>query len=756
MKKISAVLFIFSAIIFSFPTALHADSAFEGTQDTVSRTGFTFFGGQVSALAVGSTGTVYGGFNSPSGVFCSTDGAASWSSPAKGTDLGNIAALTLDRATGTVYVVGGIKVFKSTDTCLNWTEITNTAGFSDYAFAIVYAHSTLLVAARNGTVGRSTDNGATPLQSVTIDPSATYTQALAASPTAGEFYALVTIGSSKTLFKSTDSGVTWVSLNKSGSYRYVAVDPNDANHIILGADGDAERSTDGGMNWNTIDFQPPGIGRPGQYDPRFVNDRVYLGNLWTDDFATWHSTTQDATYDTVPLGFFTADPSNPAVFYASTNLGVAKSTDGGATFTDQVNGIRGVQINQISQTSDKNTVYIATGQGLARSVNFLAAGGPTWTFPFNPSAFSNSTLTSVLIDKNDQNVIYVGGASASIYRSVDNGSTWTKVYEDQLAGGRNVLDFEQTADGTLYAAVALSALASGYVLKSSDGITWTDNSSAFFQGHVRTLTSIGNVVFAGLGEDQDVGTAAQRGIWKYDGTSWTQVSGIPTDLIINDIKAAGNTIIAGSQTTSTNGDPTLANGSVLRSTDGGSTFSDVTANGLRTNAGFYRTVAFDPTNTNIVYAAHGRPAGFSEIYRSSDQGLSWSLIYTGLTDEVPSAMLVDDLITGYQTGAYQIKQDRVKITSKLIALTKKVQFKVTAPDRTPLKGKQVVVLVKAKPRSGRATANRAASFKKLKIGTTGSTGKNSGVVSFSLKNVKKGSQIYCTVIGQKSKTATYK
>lgn len=741
-KTIRIATCLLSLVSTFFTVLVQADSAFEGTKDTVTRTGFSFFGGQLESMEIGQNGTVYAGFNAPSSVFCSTDGGATWSSPAAGTDLGSTHSLTINPTTGAVYLIGGIKAFRSTDTCQTWTQLTGSGSFTDYGFAIAYGNSTLLIGNRDGTVDRSTNPADTTpsFTKVTIVSGGSDVAALTFSAADGEFLALVTNSGTNTLYKSSGQGSSWTSLNKSGNYRGVGVDPTNANRIVISGNNGDEFSIDGGSNWSSVN----GAGGGG-HAARFVDvlvggqteRRAYINGSWTTDlntFSTFHPS-NEPTSDSALSGLFASDPTNRARVFAQSELGVATSTDGALTFHDTVNGIRAVQINRIAQAADKNLVYIATSQGLARTTNFLATAGPTWAFPFSAASFDLAQFFSVLIDKNDSNIVYAGGVEGDIYRTSNGGTSWTKVFDGTQPQDLDALDLIQTDDGTLYAALGKRQHASGGVLKSTDGTTWTNISSGSFDGYVHALTHVGNVVFAGLGQDQEAGDTTQRGIWKYDQGTWTQVTSIPTNQHIYDIRASGNTLIAAAGGVQSQ----TSDGAVFRSTDGGTTWTNVTSSGLRTDGGWYRTVAFDPTNANVVYVAHGRPAvGSSEIFRSSDQGLSWSLIYTGLIDEVPSAMLVDDLLTGFQTGLYEFGEQKIKITP-VINKGKKLLECTVKKGKTVLKSKQVIALVKVP---------KAKAFKILKKANTS----KKGIASFSLKKVKVKSKLYCTAVGQKSST----
>jgi hypothetical protein len=117
---------------------------------------------------------------------------------------------------------------------------------------------------------------------------------------------------------------------------------------------------------------------------------------------------------------------------------------------------------------------------------------------------------------------------------------------------------------------------------------------------------------------------------------------------VNDLAASGTVVFAAA------GDTEPSGGGLFRSEDGVSwnaVGADVIEDGRCT-----RTIAVDPADPTQVYAATGCPGGPSRIYKSEDTGLGWRLLSTGLTDEVPKAMLVDGLIVGQNTGAYEITE----------------------------------------------------------------------------------------------------
>lgn len=109
------------------------------------------------------------------------------------------------------------------------------------------------------------------------------------------------------------------------------------------------------------------------------------------------------------------------------------------------------------------------------------------------------------------------------------------------------------------------------------------------------------------------------GLWMTDdgGTDWTLVdNGFPDDMY-NDIDvciANPNTVYA------------LAEQNLLKSTDGGNTFSATTMNKANYSGTSY-DLAASPNDANVVLVRWG-----TNLYRSSDGGTTWSAVLSGLTN----------------------------------------------------------------------------------------------------------------------------
>lgn len=725
MKHLLNLIFCISILL---PKFILADASFEGKQSGIDRTGLELFGAQVETLAIDSSGRVYLGARAPNGIFCLESGSSEWSGPPSGSDIGQVAGVAVGASAGTAYVIGGISLFKTTDGCATWSELTGSSGESqgnNYGFQIEFGHGALLVENRDGTIDRSTDNGSN-FSKITVLNGATDIVDIAASPTTDKFFALVKVDEVTTLYSSSDAGQSWSATSKSGDYVDVEIDPNNANNLALATStGDVELSLNEGGSFSTL--SAPGTSKTFL---KFINSRLYKGNAYSDDYSSWSSL--DSTNSGADIiSPVVADPSDSNTLFVGTELGLGKSSNGGTSFVDVLDGLYAVKVHDIAQSSDKQTVYLATAQGLAKTTNFLASTGATWTFPvtIDPSNPFRSVF-AIAIDRNDETKVYSGLGNGELYLSSDSASTWTAATVSASTPG-DVSDIEQTESGLLYAAHASGDGNSGGVLKSSDGgSTWSDISTSAFDIDTNTLASVGETVFAGTGSDVDL-TNSENGIYKYDGSSWTKVSGITDGQLIMALVSVGSTLIGASAADSDEA------GGVFRSSDSGSTWSEVTSKGLREDGGWYRTLAVDPENTDIIYVAHGRPSGTAEIYYSVDQGKTWALLYTGLTDEVPEVMLVDALTVGSGVGATEFD---VSSGVKLSAKSKGNKLTCTLKDgKTGLANAKLVMEKKKKKiyvRSGKSK-----------------TSKNSGKAIFT---VKKAGTYRCSFLTKKSKTKKFK
>jgi photosystem II stability/assembly factor-like uncharacterized protein len=132
------------------------------------------------------------------------------------------------------------------------------------------------------------------------------------------------------VLKSTDGGASWIESLAGRPALAVAIDPQDADHVLAGLQfGGMHASANGGISWSS----------------------VAAGILPESNLA-------DIIFD----------PAHPSVLYAADRLsGVYRSTDGGASWQPINDGLRMRAVNQLALTPDGARLYAATeGEGVYR------------------------------------------------------------------------------------------------------------------------------------------------------------------------------------------------------------------------------------------------------------------------------------------------------------------------------------------------------------------------------------------------------
>ncbi|HEY1250398.1 MAG TPA: hypothetical protein VGH97_04365, partial [Thermoanaerobaculia bacterium] len=195
-----------------------------------------------------------------------------------------------------------------------------------------------------------------------------------------------------------------------------------------------------------------------------------------DSGATW--TALNAGLSNLDVREVLPDPSNDAILYARTGTVLAKSVDGGASWTDRPS----LSVLSIAPSSPTSLYAAEPGGFLLRSTDGGESGRWEVSIPFPPHE-----ILSIAVDPHDASIVFAGtefsfGLTGAIYRSTDAGSTWTQVFSgnysenDSEAFDRIVFDPQdsQTIYATWLDEGRRSELAGkGGVYKSSDGgQTW--------------------------------------------------------------------------------------------------------------------------------------------------------------------------------------------------------------------------------------------------------------------------------------------
>ncbi|EKD78404.1 MAG: hypothetical protein ACD_41C00349G0008 [uncultured bacterium] len=604
--------------------------------------------------------------DSPNGFYWSDDGGATWNG-LSGVDYGGGIGVEVD-TDGNVYTTFSQGLYKSTDEGVTFTRI-----LEDNGNALLVIGDTLFMSSTStpGTIHTSADGGESFTTTTLPNSEDIWSMAI----TAGAVY-VQTMDSDYVahLYKSTDDGENWTELSipamqDTSAAVHVCVNGSDASVVGLtgGFSGeDNYLSTNGGSSWVGT-----GTNSVTSWCVFDTAERLYMGEMYSDDLANWESLGADDS-ETTALGghFLLVDPNDVDMLYADGMPGLSKSTDRGQTWEDINEGISGVTITDISQATDKDIVWAAAYNGIAKTQNFTSTN-PTWEFPV-----LEDPGTAIWVDPSDPNMVVVGEIGA-IRRTTDGGSSWTaNDAADLLSHDYSVDEIlaDVTDANTLYAAVENGEPNNskvGMVLRSTDkGETWedlaiTDNVSA------QTITQASDGrLYVGVGAD--AGSDYLTGIYVYENDSWTALDGTPEEDIVKILVDPDDDTIIYAVGTS----------GFYRSNDSGNSWDQIT-DGIDELRSFNSLAIQSSTTPNTLYLGATNFFNQGVLYKSTDGGDTWGLQYTGLQEETFYTLIFDGVTAGTSRGLFEIKSKAaltVKAAKKKVPVLKKAEFTVTLKD----------------------------------------------------------------------------
>lgn len=286
-----------------------------------------------------------------------------------------------------------------------------------------------------------------------------------------------------------------------------------------------------------------------------------------------------------------------------------------------------------SLASTGSTVYAGLGN-TAGDNEVWSWNGTTWTKIGGDAINSGFTNTHTHVNTllYSGSTLYAGltgtGASGEMWSW--NGSAWTRFggnYINKSWGFYNLQSVEalKTHNGKLYAGTGYTVAGNAMVLEY-DGSTWTivggqGVNSSWAAGTFETvfsLQSYGGNLYAGLGS-----TANDAEVWRYNGSTWTQVGGDSLNSgwttgfeNVQSMAAYDGYLYAGLGLTATEAEVWRWNGTAWTKIGGDGTNSSWNTN--------YETVHSMVGYNNLLYAGIGSSAGDAEVY--SWNGTAWTKI----------------------------------------------------------------------------------------------------------------------------------
>jgi photosystem II stability/assembly factor-like uncharacterized protein len=238
---------------------------------------------------------------------------------------------------------------------------------------------------------------------------------------------IIYTGTDGGVFKSTDGGVSWNAINSGLTNTHVytlAIDPLNTNIIYTGTDGGVFRSTDGGEHWSAGGL-PSAVNilaiaiDPSSTDMVYAatNVGVFISSV---EGGSWNN--YNPPYGSYATYALVIDPSDPSIFYISTNLrgdGVFKFTGWGITTTSTCLGSSHAYALAIDPTNP-GFIYAGTDGGVIRSTD----GGDSCSAI--SSGLTNTNVVALAIDPLTPSIIY-GGTDDGVYKSTDKGVSWSDI-----------------------------------------------------------------------------------------------------------------------------------------------------------------------------------------------------------------------------------------------------------------------------------------------------------------------------------------
>ncbi len=368
-------------------------------------------------------------------------------------------------------------------------------------------------------------------------------------------YAATAVG----IFKSSDGAATWASV-LGGNYKDMLFQPGNSN-TIYASGGTFSKSINGGLTWSS------GSG-------------LTIGGAMRVAIAV---TPADPNYVYLIAG------AGPTAGYGL--IGVYKSTDAGATFTQT----QGTSPNLLGWESDGSD-----------------NGGQSWYDLVIQASPTN------------KNVVIVGGVNT--WRSTNGGSTFN-IYTHWYGGGAPYVHADVHAIEFLPGSGTNVFIGcDGGIFKTTNGTTWTDLSANGL--HIAQMYK--------LGVSQTNSNLTLTG-WQDNGTSLHNGANANGVLGGDGMEAAINNLNSNYMYGE------LYYGAISRSTNGGASFNNIVGSGgsgVNEDGAWVTPYVLDPTTPSIMYV------GKNNVYKSTNNGNTFTAL--GLN----GASLLDVVAVAPSNGSY--------------------------------------------------------------------------------------------------------
>ncbi|HEV7241152.1 MAG TPA: hypothetical protein VGQ36_18105 [Thermoanaerobaculia bacterium] len=322
---------------------------------------------------------------------------------------------------GNIVYATTTQVHKSTNAGVSFNPLTATCAGSRYNIEIASSNPNVLYTlCTNATVQKSTNAGATwataAASGVTLY--GYYDNVLAVSP----INANIVYVAGFNIKRTTDGGATWASVAAAGHVDNHAIEflPGSSSTIFSGNDGGLFKTTNSGTTWSSLNN---GLAITQFYRMDIAETNAAIMTAGAQDngnmksaAGVWSNITNADGMD----GFI--DRTNANVIYAGIqNGGLYRTTTGGPPFTNVSTPSSGAWVTPWCQDpATATTIYAATDK-VYKSLD----QGTTWS-PISGSLAGIWVFTVLKVAPSNPKIIYAGNGS-KLYRTKDGGTTWTDI-----------------------------------------------------------------------------------------------------------------------------------------------------------------------------------------------------------------------------------------------------------------------------------------------------------------------------------------
>lgn len=540
-------------------------------------------------------------------------------------------------------------VYQSSDNGGHWSDANN--GIRSTISSFWSIGDTLLALAFNGNVYATLDDG-TNWNVVDSIPGGIRANSLF------ETGGYVFVGTDHGVFKSLDNGLHWQASSTGMIDSLVTGFAYVGNALFAGTDSSVWKSTDLGGHWIKS-----GVGLPDASVTALTSlGTTLFAGLYPSD-GMYRSTNLGDTWTEVKGGLpnflnFGCFAFINGYLYAGCpvyDIGMYRSGDSGKTWVEFDSGLVDRHVYFIVAVD--GDVFCGTEDGF----HHLDTNSSTW------SVHNQGLMGDILrVLGSDGEIIY-GGGGENLYRSTDNGMQWERLSFSM---------FQQQIQSIFLGNGIMLVASDGGIHRSVDkGVTLTPSGSGLTVQNANQFAMLGNNIF--------VGTSAGVHVSSDNGLTWTKTITEPPDTTIISLSVDGAALIVStdglhslyrsedggsSWQVADSGLPkyswagsivpeggnlfALVSGSLWRSTDHGRFWNRPVNNlpryiGRNSLVSYGNTLFVGEDNTHPFFQTTG-----GGVYKSTDQGLTWVDVSTGLDDTLVNALKINNgnLIAATEEG----------------------------------------------------------------------------------------------------------